>query len=270
MPENTEQDPANESSHEQEQAPDQPPTEKAARPMRRMRLTQLAIVVAVVVAAIVVILIATGISGSSQLRPGSVQTVEQETKTLLAGIPQSANVLGRPTAPVTLQWFGDLECPFCKEFALGALPTIIRKWVRDGKLKIEYRSMETATREPKVFRTQQVAALAAGMQDKMWYFIETFYHEQREEDSGYVTENYLQNLARQVPGLKLALWTEDRSAPELVGEVAEDRRIAKHSRFRGTPSFLIGRTGGEMRILKPGSLTSPTGYNEAIEELVEG
>jgi hypothetical protein len=50
--------------------------------------------------------------------------------------------------------------------------------VRGGELKIEYRSLETATREPEVFKAQQLAALAAGKQDRMWNFIETFYHEQ--------------------------------------------------------------------------------------------
>ncbi len=118
-----------------------------------------------------------------------------------------------------MQYFGDLECPICKKFTLGALPTIIQKWVRTGKLKIEYRSLETATREPEVFKTQQVAALAAGKQNKMWNFIETFYHEQGEEDSGYVTESYLQNIASQVPGLNLAQWTSDRSNPELANQV---------------------------------------------------
>ena len=109
-------------------------------------------------------------------------------------------MLGNPNAPVTLQYFGDLECPICKDFTLGALPPIIQKWVRTGKVKIEYRSLETATREPEVFKTQQVAALAAGKQNKMWNYLETFYHEQGEEGSGYVTESYLQGLAQQVPG----------------------------------------------------------------------
>ena len=113
-------------------------------------------------------------------------------------------MLGDPKAPVTLAYFGDLECPICKEFTLGALPTILQKWVRTGKLKIEYHSLETATHEPEVFKTQQVAALAAGKQDKMWYFLDLFYHEQGEEDTGYVTESYLQGLAQQVPGLNLA------------------------------------------------------------------
>ena len=85
--------------------------------------------------------------------------------------------------------------------------------MRTGKLRIEYRSMETATREPEVFKTQQVAAYAAGKQNKAWNFIETFYHEQGEEDSGYVTEKYIQGIASQVPGLNLAQWTQRPQRP---------------------------------------------------------
>ena len=45
---------------------------------------------------------------------------------LLANIPQSANMLGEPVAPVTLEYFGDLECPFCRDFSLDVLPSIIQ------------------------------------------------------------------------------------------------------------------------------------------------
>jgi protein-disulfide isomerase len=157
-----------------------------------------------------------------------------------------------------LQYFGDLECPICKEFTLGALPTVIPKWVRTGKLKIEYRSLETATREPETFKTQQVAAYAAGKQNKAWYFIETFYHEQGEEDSGYVTEKYIQGIASQVPGLNLAQWTSDRGDPALANEVtATDAQAANNEGFTGTPSFLIGHTGGALTKLEYSSRRRP-------------
>ena len=165
---------------------------EAARSARRTRLAQLGIVVAVVVAAVVVVLIATG--GGS--KSGGIQTTKRgqtapavtEVTSLLQGIPQTGNTLGDPKAPVSMQYFGDLECPICKDFTLGALPKLIGKYVRAGKLKIEYRNLETATREPETFRTQQAAALSAGKQQKAWYYIELFYHQQGEEDTGYVTE----------------------------------------------------------------------------------
>jgi protein-disulfide isomerase len=236
---------------------------------RRARLRQLAVVVAIVVVALAVVVVTAG-GTSSPPRPGSAQaaTTVRGISTLLAGIPQSGNTLGQPAAPITLWWFGDLECPYCKEFALGALPSIIRRWVRGGQLKIEYLSMETATREPKVFKTQQVAALAAGLQNRMWNFIETFYHEQGEEDSGYVTEQYLLGLASQIPGLNVSLWSEDRYDPTLAGQVEEEREAAKRARYRGTPTFLLGRTGGTMYRLKLHSLTNPARFNQAIEYLL--
>jgi len=245
----------------------------AAGAVRRTRLTQLGIVVAVVVVAVVVILIATG-GGKSKTPPklGSTgaTTTQRKVAALLDGIPQSANTLGSPTAPVTLKYFGDLECPICREFTVEALPQIIPKWVRAGKLRIEYHSMETATHEPEVFKTQQVAALAAGKQDKAWNFIETFYHEQGEEDSGYVNEKYLQGIASQIPGLNLAQWTSDRNEPELANEVETDKQVANNEGFTGTPSFLVGRSGGAMSKLEYSSSPGdPTFVNEAVEKLLK-
>jgi protein-disulfide isomerase len=251
----------------------------AAAVARRNRLSQLGIVGAIVVVAIVVILIAT--SGGSKAPPKVNSSEAKGTETavaqLISGIPQSGNVLGSPTAPVTLQYFGDLECPICAKFTLGSLPTVIPKWVRTGKLKIEYRSLSTATgnaesdgSEPKeIFKTQQVAAYSAGKQNKAWYFIETFYHEQGEEDSGYVTESFIQGIAKQVPGLNLSTWTADRSDPELVNEITTDAQAANNNGFTGTPSFLIGRTGGQMSKLEYTNPEDPTFVNEAVEKLLK-
>jgi protein-disulfide isomerase len=245
---------------------------EAAGAARRTRLTRLGIVVAVVVVAIVVVLIATGGSKKSAIPTTAAaknQNVSEVTSTV-GGIPQNGNVLGHPNAPVTLVYYGDLECPICKEFTLEALPSIIQNQVRTGKLKIEYRSLETATREPEVFRSQQVAALAAGKQNKMWNFLELFYHEQGEEDSGYVNESYLQNLASQVPGLSLTKWTSDRAEPALANQVAADAQAANDQGFNGTPAFQLGKSGQTLQKLEPGTFTEAGPYEAAIEKAQHG
>jgi protein-disulfide isomerase len=240
-----------------------------AQAVRRTRLTQIAIVVTIVVVAIVVVALAAGGGGSSKAPPKKGSSAEQTAIAAvnagIGGIDQSGNALGKATAPVTLVYFGDLECPICREFTLGALPSIIQKWVRAGKLRIEYKSLETASREPEVFKLQQIAALAAGKQGKMWQFVELFYQEQGEENTGYVTESYLQNLARQVAGLDVAKWTSDRNEPSLANEIAADAQLATNEGFNGTPSFLIGKTGGATKKLEYSSLKDPAGFNEAIE-----
>ena len=98
-----------------------------------------------------------------------------EVSAQLAGIPQHGSTLGNPRAPLTVKFFGDLQCPYCRRFALRALPLLIERYVRRGRMKIEYHSLETATRDPQIFTAQQLAALAAGRQNKMWNFIELFY-----------------------------------------------------------------------------------------------
>jgi protein-disulfide isomerase len=237
---------------------------------RRTRLMQLGVVLTVVVVAIVVILIASG-GGTKKVASHSKQAnaTVQQVSGLIGGIPQNGNTLGSPTAPATLQYFGDLQCPGCKQFTLGTLPSVIPKFVRTGQLKIEYRNLETATREPEVFRTQQVAALAAGKQQKLWYFIDLFYNEQGEEGTGYVTEAYLRNLAEQVPGLDLTKWTGDRSDATLANQVAGDAQAANNAGFTSTPSFLLGKTGGAMKQYEPTSYTDPSGMSQAIEKLLK-
>jgi protein-disulfide isomerase len=239
--------------------------------VQRAGLKRLAIGAGSAGAIILAILIATAGSGPAHKIRGHTKSATDapaQISALVAGLPQRADVLGARSAPVTLQYFGDLQCPFCREFSLGALPSIVQRWVKTRELKIEYLSLETATRQPEVFRNQQVAALAAGRQNRMWDFVALFYREQRQEGSGYVTESYLQKLAQQVPGLDLSRWMGDRSDPALVSQLASDSRAAERAGVTGTPSFLIGRTGDASRKLHSSSLTDPSSFDAAIERLL--
>jgi protein-disulfide isomerase len=190
-----------------------------------------------------------------------------EITALLVGIPQSTNALGQSAAPVTLAYFADLQCPYCRDFSLEVLPSIIERWVGAGKLRIESHALQAATRDPEVFVAQQVAALAAGRQELAWHFIETFYAEQGEENSGYVTDAYLQGIANQVTGLDLARWASDRRDPGLANEITGDARAAENAGLAGTPSFLIGASGDTMSGFSP---SDPTSFDTAIEELLKG
>jgi protein-disulfide isomerase len=176
--------------------------------------------------------------------PVRVSGTASEVSAQLAGIPQHGNTLGNPKAPLTIKFFGDLQCPYCRHFALRGLPSLIERYVRHGSMKIEYHSLETATRDPQIFTIQQLAALAAGRQNKMWNFIELFYREQGPEDSGYVTESYLQGLAQQVGGLNLPSWMAARGEASLFNTLREDARTASNAGLTSTPTFLMRRERG--------------------------
>jgi protein-disulfide isomerase len=252
---------------------------QATAAARRKRLIQLGGAAGVVVAVIVIILITTSGGGTKAVKPKSKEANAKvaEVTTLLNGIPQSGNVLGNPKAPVTLKYYGDLECPICRDFTLNVLPTLIPKYVRTGKLRIEYHSLSTATgkaesggSEPQgIFKTQQTAALAAGKQNLAWYFIELFYHEQGEEDSGYVTESFIQGLASQVPGLNLAEWTAARDDQTYANTLTADEQAASQEGFTGTPSFQLGKTSEtQLPKFEPGTYEETAPYEAAIEKLL--
>lgn len=218
--------------------------EAAAAKARRDRRLRMLLGVVIGAAAVVGVAIAISSGGSSSgglVKPDSHAETKlvSQVDTLLKGIPQSGDTLGNPNAPVTMTYFGDLECPTCRAFTVdGGFPQLIQNDVRDGKVKVVYNAFETATRDPSVFKNQQVAALAAGKQKKFWDFTELFYHQQGQEGTDYVTEPYLETLARQA-GLNLSTWKSDRSDPALTTEMTKQVSSGTAQGIQGTPTLIF-------------------------------
>jgi protein-disulfide isomerase len=234
----------------------------AASAQRTRRIQILGGAVAIAVIAIVVAIVlsssnsntpkgaSTGLATGSQL--ASIQkTVNSE----LAGIPQSGSTLGNPKAPVTMQYYGDLECPICQAFTLDVFPTFVQQEVKTGHVKVVYRSMCTATCDGKrsaklqqqQFNSQQIAAYAAGQQHKFWQYTELFYHQQESEGDGYANAAFLTGLAKQVSGLDVSKWQTDRNLPSLKSQLAADGNFATKAALQGTPTLIMsGKKGTEI------------------------
>ncbi|MGB7589326.1 MAG: thioredoxin domain-containing protein, partial [Solirubrobacterales bacterium] len=172
--------------------------EQQARRRRLLQLGSAAVFLAVVVVAVLIVVNQNQSSGgNSNLE--SVDLVRKE----LAGIPQSGLVLGDPQAKVTLLEFGDLQCPVCKGYAEEILPNVIESKVRSGTAKIEFRNFTIISEESVA---AGAAAIAAGRQGRGWNFIELFYRNQGEEDSGYVTDAFLTAVAKAAGVRDIAKW----------------------------------------------------------------
>jgi hypothetical protein len=107
----------------------------------RARLTpnRILVVVALVAAGLVAALIAVSVwGGKGEAAPMSSMYGAAATRNLLGGIPQHGNVLGNPDAPVTVVEFADLQCPYCRMWALDTFPTVVREYVRPGKVKLVF------------------------------------------------------------------------------------------------------------------------------------
>ncbi len=242
--------------------------EERARSERERRQRRTRMLGGVLLGAVILVVVAIAISssgGSSTPAPTSSAAKQQAAtvSSLLSGIPQSGSTLGSPSAKVTVTEFGDLECPICRDFALGAENQLISTDVHSGKVKLVYRSLETATGNgpnPGVFPSQQAAALAAGVQGKGWDYIDLFYHEQGQEGTAYVTPSYLDGLARQIPGLNYAKWLADSKSSALTAQVTADGQAAAAKGFNSTPTITIQ---GPKRAAQPIVGTTDYGTLEA-------
>lgn len=185
--------------------------------------------------------------------------IDREVGTLLAGIPQQGDTLGKRTAPLTLEVYSDLKDPDSQNWFVNYLPAILNEDVRPGLVKIQYHSFKTNTHYPAEFVKEQTAALAAGAQDKLWNFVDTFYYEQGSEFASYVTESYLDGIARQVPGLNLKLWRTDRHTGRREEQVPAEDETAKALGLYLTPSFRVGRTGGPLKTFSGGAIVRHAG-----------
>ena len=228
--------------------------EEQARQERDRKQRRLRMLSGVVLAAIAVVAVAVAVSsgGGGGGSTTGLQTGAKETATvnavqkLLGGIPQNGAVLGNPKAPVTMTYYGDFECPICQDFTLnGGWPQLVQNEVRQGKVRVLYRAFQTATRDTNTFQTQQVAGLSAGQQQKFWDYMELFYRQQGAEDSGYVTESYLDGLAKQVPGLNFNAWKTARTNPALLAQVQADGAAGNAAGVSGTPTLIFKGPKGE-------------------------
>jgi protein-disulfide isomerase len=212
---------------------------------RRTRMLGGVLVLALVIVGVAIAVSVGGGSGSSSAPKPTSTAAKQSSSTvnnLLAGIPQKGVTLGSPNAKVTVTEFGDLECPICKDFALSTESQLIAKDVRAGKVKLVYRSLETATGgapDPSIFPVQQAAAYAAGAQAKAWNYILLFYHEQGQEATAYVNQSFLNGLAAQIPGLNFSQWRSDSKSPAYTSQVTSDEQAAAGQGFNATPTITI-------------------------------
>ena len=223
------------------------------------------------VAAVVVIILVAVSSGSSDdsstpkaTSAGGV-TGASQTAALLKGIPQNGSVLGNPKAPVTLVEFADMQCPFCQEYALKALPGLIHKYVRTGKVKMDFR--------PVVFLGQDSldggrVVGAAGNQNKLWNGVELLYHNQGKENSGWLTDTLQGKVLAAIPGLNAQKAMSDRAANSVRLQLVRADNLSKKYKIEATPSFLVGRTGGKLAALEPNDLTTAA-FSEQIDPLLK-
>ena len=174
---------------------------------------------------------------------------------LLRGIPEHNGVLGKPSAPTTVTEFIDLQCPICARTSQDLMPSVIRDYVRTGKVKLQARTLHFIG--PDSARAARFAA-GAQAQGRLWPFVETFYAQQGRENSGYVTDAFLRTIAAEsgVDADKaLAYAGTARAQKPLTRADAEAARLG----VDGTPTFVVQRGNGAPQVVSADGLVAALG-----------
>jgi protein-disulfide isomerase len=216
----------------------------AASTQRQKRRTQLLIIAGFAAVAVIVALIVISQSGGGNGGGGTPSNVQgaDQVSSELNGISQSGQVLGDSSAPITIVEFGDPQCPVCKAFSEQVAPTLISTYVKPGQAKYEYRPWDIiGPQSPDASK----AALAAGEQDRFWNYIQLFYLNQGEENSGYVTDSFLESIAKGAGVPDIAKWNTDRQSSKWDSILSKNDSDAGSLGFSGTPSILIEGPKGQ-------------------------
>jgi protein-disulfide isomerase len=179
----------------------------------------------------------------------------KEVANLFKGIPQHGLVLGSPFAPAQLTEFIDLQCPVCKDFETTQLPTLVKKYVRTGKLSIKM--MPWAIIGPDSLRGQN-ATIAATLQSKGFQFAEMLYVNQATENTGWLNNAMVAQAAASVDGMHVPQLVADENSSNVQQIVKLVDNYASAHGFNATPTILLAKKGKKPQVVSQGLPTLST------------
>jgi protein-disulfide isomerase len=187
-----------------------------------------------------------------------------------AGIPEHGTVLGKPTATVTLIEYADQQCPICRNYTLNVFPAVVRQFVRTGMVKMEYRGFPFIGAES--VKAERFL-LAAAEQNRLWQLQEALYRYQGRENSGWVTDDLVRELAAKIGGLDVGKLFADADSTSIRNEAdgAEEKsgdELARYVNPPGTPTFLVQIDGQQPYYIRVA--LDPADFRAALDDALHG
>ncbi|OII67829.1 thioredoxin domain-containing protein [Streptomyces sp. CC77] len=141
---------------------------------------------------------------------------------------------GRADAPVVLIEYADFQCGYCGKFARDTEPELVKRYVDEGVLRIEFRNLPIFGEESE--RAAR-AAWAAGRQGRFWQFHAAAYGEDAKGKGFGVAR--LKDLAAQAGVPDLERFARDLDSTAARQAVERDQQEGYGLGAASTPSFLV-------------------------------
>lgn len=150
--------------------------------------------------------------------------------------------IGNANAPVTIAFWSDFQCPFCKQFELNTFPQMVKDYADTGKVKIVFMDFAFLGNDS---ITGALYSRAVWKLYPAQYFAwrTAMYTAQDEEgDKGFGNAASIDKLDATIPGLDAAKIAADVRANTSTyqEEIDADKAEAQKAGVNATPSFVIG------------------------------
>jgi protein-disulfide isomerase len=226
-------------------------------------------VVVLIAAAVVLAVVLTG--GSKKSSTSTLPTTGSLVNALpgaasvhaeFKGIRQSGLFLGSAAAPVRLVEYIDPQCPFCQQFETQAMPGLVDKYVRTGKVEVEERVLAFIGSDSLRGRN---AIFAASFQNHAFDLTQLFYDNQGTENTGWLSDAMVAQAASSIPGVNPRRLVEESTSDGIVTLGNRVNQLAKADKITATPTILVGKTGARPKQVAMKSPTDGASVEAAIE-----
>jgi protein-disulfide isomerase len=144
---------------------------------------------------------------------------------------------GDPRAPVTLEEFGDFQCPPC-----GALHPILKTMQQEfgHALRVVFREFPLVPAHQHALAAAR-AAEAAGLQGKFWEMHDLIYENQKSWSNAFDIRPIFEGYATKI-GLDLEKFKRDFTSETVAQRILQDGKRGHSMGVQGTPTvFINGR-----------------------------
>jgi protein-disulfide isomerase len=181
-----------------------------------------------------------------------------ESQSVLAKNDTSAHVRGNPEAPVTLEEFGDFQCPPCGQFA-AFVDELLKEY--DSRLRVVFRNFPLPAHQHALEAAQ--AAEAAGLQGKFWEMYDTLYRQQLLWSDASNASEMFESYAGTI-GLDVDQFKKDRDSDKVRERIDSDHALADSLGVKVTPTIFINNRPLESKDKNPEGVRAA--INAALEE----
>ncbi len=171
---------------------------------------------------------------------------------------ESVHIRGNPDAPVTLEEFGDFQCPPCGQFAVF-VDELLKEY--DSRLRIIFRNFPLSAHQHA--REAALAAEAAGFQGKFWEMYDTLYREQAMWSNTTNARGLFESYAGMI-GLDVDKFKKDVDSDKARERVDSDQALADSLGIKVTPTLFINNRPVDTKDKNPEGIRAE--INAALQE----